>query len=139
MNEHENEFDGSSESNDLTISKGDGIVLPTEVADQKDAQEEADSKDPNFKRSDPSEKKQWVEWTLPNGDIARYTTLVGLDIRMATRQADGDQDKMGWCLMVMAVKVNGKGLTLEEFDEMHEDDCFSIMLRKQNFTSGRKI
>lgn len=128
-------FDGSSQS----LTNGNEIILPTELEKQKSEMQIADEKDVNYKRSAEGEKPEWEEWTLPSNRVARYKKLVGKDIRMATRIADGDQEKMGFALMVMALTINGQGITFEEFDAMDEDDVFSVMLRKANFMYGQKI
>jgi hypothetical protein len=99
-----------------------------------------DRSDPAYKVSPDGVYPPWVEWTLPwTGEVARYTKGQGKHVRMAQDIAGTDESRLGYALAAQSLRIGNRGVVMEDFEEMDEDDVLSILERKGNFKLGRKI
>lgn len=64
--------------------------------------------------------------TLPSGKVAVIGIFKGKHIREATRNADGETDKMIFALIAMTTTIDGKKIVWEDLDEMDGRDVLKL-------------
>jgi hypothetical protein len=67
------------------------------------------------------------EITLPSGKVATIGEFKGKHVMQAQRIADGDQGKMLFAMIALVVTIDGKGIVMEEMEEMEGRDCLKLM------------
>jgi hypothetical protein len=64
--------------------------------------------------------------TLPSGKIAIINEFKGKHIREATKNADGETDKMIFALIAITTTIDGKNIVIEDLDEMDGRDVLKL-------------
>jgi hypothetical protein len=64
--------------------------------------------------------------TLPSGKVAEVLDFKGKHIRQATEIADGNSGKMIFALIALVTTIDGRGITMEEIDEMPGRDVLKL-------------
>lgn len=65
--------------------------------------------------------------TLPSGKTAELENFKGKHVREAQKIADGDAGKVMFAMIALTVKIDGKGVVMEDLDEMDGQDVIALM------------
>jgi hypothetical protein len=74
----------------------------------------------------PAKPQEVQTLTLPSGKVAVIGIFKGKHIREATRNADGETDKMIFALIAMTTTIDGKKIVWEDLDEMDGRDVLKL-------------
>ena len=64
---------------------------------------------------------------LPSGATAEIRKFKGKDVRRATAMTNGDTSLYIFALIALCTTIDGKGIVMEEVDEMDGADVLSLM------------